>query len=112
MVPKCPACGKNDAIKDDYWGILPCKSCQDRQANLNKPKAQTEFTSDSIKEQRKIYAKDIEADHRSGQLNKAWLDIHGVKAAKRRGYTDKEIKEAKYVYAGDDPNTHYYKKGN
>ncbi len=106
---KCPVCKINDAIFDEYWGYLPCKPCQDRQSKLDKPKTQIEFTSDSIKEQRKANADDIEADHRSGVLNKKWVDIHGVEAAKCRGYTDKEIKEAKYVYSGD---TTYYKEGN
>lgn len=105
----CPVCKVNNAEYDEYYGYLPCKPCQERQSRLRKPGALPEFTSDSIKEQRKRHAKDIEAPHRSGHLNKKWLDIYGKEAAKRHGFTDSEIKNAKYVYAGDST---YYKEDN
>lgn len=105
----CAACNLNQAVKDEYWGYLPCSQCQNRQSNLKKPGGQIEFAGDEIKDGRIAHANDIEPDHRKGVLNKKWLDLYGKKAAKNRGYTDKEIKGAKYVYAG--ANT-YYKEGN
>lgn len=104
----CNVCRKNPAQWDEYYGWLPCKECQDRQAGLSKPTTQIEFTSDSIKEGRRAYANDIEPDHIKGHLNKKWVDIYGKDAAKKRGFTDKEIKEAKYV-AND---IRYYKDEN
>lgn len=101
----CPVCQTNSAIKDDYYGYLPCKPCQDRQSKLKKPGGQIEFTSDDIKEQRKSQANDIEQQHRKGVLNKKWLDLYGKHRAREYGYSDKEIKEAKYVYSG--ANTYY-----
>lgn len=77
---------------------MPCKKCQDRQSQLKHPGKSPEFTSDSIKNQRKAYANDIEQPHRKGELNKKWLDLHGVDKAKQEGFTPTEIKKAKYVY--------------
>lgn len=104
----CPVCQKNQAQWDEYYGWLPCKPCQDRQSKLEKPKGQIEFTSDKIKDNRKAYADDIEPQHIKGNLNKRWVDIYGTKRAKELGYSDKEIKNAKYV-AND---IRYYKEGN
>lgn len=56
-----------------------------------------EFTTESIKEQRKEYSRDIVPMHNRGELNKDWLDIYGPTNAKKHGFTDKEIKDAKYA---------------
>lgn len=106
---KCPVCRTNDAIKDPYYGYLPCERCQLEQSRLKRPGNIPEFTSDTIKEGRKEFKDDIEQPHRKGEVNKRWVDLHGVDAAKRHGFTDKEIKKARYVYTGDDS---YYKEGN
>lgn len=100
-------CLKNNAIEDKVFGILPCKECQNKKHS--EPNDIPEFVGDSIKTQRKQCADDIEAPHRCGYLNKRWLDLYGKDAAKRHGFSDKEIKEAKYVYNGDSNN--YYSHG-
>ena len=103
---KCPVCGVNDATIDPYWGLLPCKPCMDRQAGLAKPRGQVEFVGEDIKLQRLKFHKDIVQPHRKGELNKEYVDLYGAKRAKQEGFTDKEIKNAKYVYSEEG----YYKK--
>ena len=105
----CPVCQKNKAILDEYYGYLPCQACQNRESQLKKPGSIPEFTSEKIKEGRKQFADDIEQPHYKGHLNKRWLDIYGTKAAKRHGFSEKEIKHAKYTYNGLGK---YYKEGN
>lgn len=103
---RCLTCRGEGAVIDKVYGILPCNSCRLRQKNLLKPQKQAEFTSESIKEQRRTHRKDFMPAHRGG-LDKAWLDRYGAKKAKQRGFSDKEIKEAKYVWDGVDE---YYKE--
>lgn len=57
-----------------------------------------EFTSESIKNQRKEFHNDILQPHRKGQLSKEWVKVYGKKQAKKRGFSDKEINEAKNVW--------------
>lgn len=65
---------------------------------MSKPKHQLEFTSDDIKLQRKEYSKDIIQANRKGELSKEFVETYGASVAKRQGYSDKEIKSAKYVW--------------
>jgi hypothetical protein len=69
-----------------------------------------EFVPDYIAEDRMANKDDIEQPHRKGHLNKKWVELHGTDKARRQGYSEKEIKEATYVYQGDDP-LHYYSEG-
>jgi uncharacterized Zn finger protein (UPF0148 family) len=94
----CPNCKKPTA-KHPIYGTVICDECRER--HHPKPSQQVEFTSDNIREQRKEFSDDIEQPHRKGQLNKKWVEIHGEEVAKRQGYTDTEIKNAKYVYSDD-----------
>jgi hypothetical protein len=103
---KCLSCQTNNAIEDKTYGILPCLECQNKTHKT--PSDIPEFCGDDIKTQRKQQADDIECHHRCGQLNKRWLQLYGKESAKRHGFSDKEIKEAKYVYDGD---TSYYSHG-
>jgi hypothetical protein len=80
---------------------MPCKSCLVRQSTLKRPGGQIEFTTDSIKHDRKVYAQDILTPHRKGQLSKEWLKVYGKDKAKQHGFTDTEIKHAKNVWSGD-----------
>ena len=106
----CIRCGKNESIYDPVYGKLPyCLDCQKQQADLTRPGQIPEMTSDSIKEGRKMYYDDIHPAHYKGQASREFLERWGEKAMKRQGFTDKEIKNSKYVYAGNDT---YYKKGN
>jgi len=104
----CPVCKVNPAEKHPYYGYIPCKPCQDRQARLKKPDKLPEFTSDSIKEGRKANFDDIHGAHRKGVPSREFRDRWGEEAMKRQGFTDKEIKNAQYVW-GDDK---YYQDGN
>lgn len=105
----CPICRRNKALKDPYWGIMPCDECQNK--TKDKPSKQSEMVGEDIKEQRRAHGKDILPPHRKGQLDKGWVERYGKKKAKERGFTDKEIKESKYVWAGSDENN-YYGDGN
>jgi hypothetical protein len=108
---KCPVCKVNDAVQDLYWGYLPCKECRDKQSGLKKPGgAIPEFVGEDIKLQRQKYHKDIVPDHRKGELNKEYVDLYGKDRVKKMGYSEKEIKNARYVYSGEGNGESYYKK--
>lgn len=98
----CPSCHLGTAQIDKRLGVLPCRLCIKRHRNLRRSSLPPEFTSDSIKQQRKMYRKDILPIHNRGQLDKGWLDRYGAKKAKQRGFTDEEIKNARYVWDGVD----------
>lgn len=102
----CLVCGKNGAIVDATFGVLPCFQCQKRQSTLDKPLKQSEFISQELKDQRKAYSDDFHPAHRKGVPSKEFRDRWGAKAMKRQGFTDKEIKNAKDVWNDD----RYYKK--
>lgn len=97
---RCLNCHKGKAIIHPRLGILPCIDCQTKQASYIKPGAFTEFTTDDIKQQRGEFADDIEQTHYKGALNKRWVEIYGKEAAKKRGFSDEEIKHAEYVMDG------------
>lgn len=108
---KCLSCRINKAIIDPVFGVLPCASCMQRQEHLKKPGNELpEFSGDDIKEGRKSQANDIEPPHYKGQLNKRWLDLYGKDAAKRHGFSDREIRNARYVMNGSPDK--YYNEGN
>lgn len=107
----CPNCKKNKAQYDPYWGYLPCSDCQERQATFTTPKAPNEFVPEYLKQDRKANRTDFLPAHRKGQLDKGFVERYGAKKAKQQGFTDTEIKNAKYVWEGDD-GVSYYKKGN
>jgi hypothetical protein len=99
---KCPICHHHEAKIDPIYGIIGCEACRQRPHPI--PGHQIEFTTESIREQRKEFKDDIEQPHRKGHLNKRWVELYGKAAALREGYTDKEIKDATYVYRDD----HFY----
>jgi hypothetical protein len=103
---KCPNCKTNDAITDPFYGCLSCDSCQQRQSGLVKPNKQIEFTSEGIKQQRRLYGQDTWGLHRKGELSKEWVDKYGAKKAMQRGFSKQEIKNAKNVWKGSET---YYK---
>lgn len=106
----CLVCHKNEAVQDKTFGILPCRLCANRQSSLSSPGALPEFTSTSIKDQRREYYSDTLPWHRKGELDKGAVDRYGVEAVKARGFSEKEIKRAKYVWSGADAANDYYKK--
>ncbi len=91
----CPVCNINETVKSSSYGVLPCIACQARRSKQSSPDHLVEFTSNSIKSQRKEYAKSIIAPYRSGELSKEYLDAYGTKNIKP---TAKEVKKAKYVW--------------
>ena len=101
----CPSCKTNKARLHSVYGVIPCEECSAK--NLQRPGSTIEFTSESIKEQRKEFADDIEQPHHGGELNKRWLEIYGEDLAIKRGFTKKEIKNAKYTWN----DLRYYKDG-
>ena len=107
----CPSCKKNKAQYDPYWGYLPCPDCQERQSHLSTPKQPNEFVPEYLKNYRKAHRTDFLPAHRKGQLDKGFVERYGIKKAKEHGFSDREIRDAKYVWDGDD-GVSYYKKGN
>jgi hypothetical protein len=98
----CIICGKEKAEFSENFGYLPCKSCQEEARKIPKPKRQVEFTSEQIKEARKVYKKDIIQPYRDGVLSKEYLEQYGTKGIKP---SEEDIKNAKYVWNDGE----YYK---
>jgi len=91
----CKTCKKNKAVKHDMYGYLECESCQKK---LNEsPRKDVEFTTDSIREGRSEYSKDILQPYQDGVLSKEYLDEYGVSGI---NVTKQEIKDAKYTNKG------------
>lgn len=99
---KCLICKKNEAIKHEYYGYLPCNECRARQDKQRGPDRQVEFTTDSIKTQRKEFADDIVQPFRKGELSKEYVDRYGTKGLQ---VTQKEAQKSKKVWS----DTNYYK---
>ena len=102
---KCYVCKKNEGIKNENYGWLPCQSCQNKQGRLRKAARQSEMVGENIKAQRKQYLSDILPAHRKGVLDKGFVEKYGAKKAKEQGFTNEEIKKAKYVWGSES----YYK---
>ena len=100
---KCPVCQKNKSDYDAKLGVIPCKECRERQRQLPKAGAQSEWTSEEIKENRKAYADDIIQPYRAGELSKEYIDKYGAKSIKA---SKSEIKKAGYTWQEDK----YYKE--
>lgn len=110
----CLNCHKNEAQTSQQIPVLPCRECQNRQARLPSPHISVEVIPDRIKAERRERQDSIEQPHFKGELNKRWVDTWGVQAAKEHGFTDKEIKKAKYTMdeaRGERGNMSYYKNG-
>jgi len=110
----CPSCYKNPVTKHPQFGIPNCDECNDRQAKLLSPSDPVEIIPERIKLERQERQDSIEQSHYKGELNKRWVDLWGEQAALDKGFTKKEIKNAKYVMdRARDKNTgiSYYNKG-
>lgn len=93
----CPSCYKNKGKQTLQGNLLSCQSCQDRHDKLFSPSEPVEIIPDYIKEERKERQDSIEQPHFKGEANKRYIDLYGKKVMKEKGFTDKEIKNAKYV---------------
>lgn len=96
----CPSCFTNEATIHLSLGVLPCQSCKSRQDKLPSPQQSIEIIPERIKLERQERGDSIEQPHLKGELNKRWVDLWGEDAARERGFSEKEIKRAKYVYDG------------
>jgi hypothetical protein len=90
----CPRCSKNPAIIDSVYGVIECKNCQEF---YERPHLGVEFTTDSIREQRMEYRKDIVQPYHDGVLSKEYVEVYGTKGL---NIDEKEVKKAKYTYKG------------
>lgn len=94
LLLKCPTCGKNEAQVHKTYGLIACQECQ----GVKTVKRGVEFTTESIKNQRRAYFTDIVQPYSAdGILSKEWLESYGTTGIKA---TKKEIKNAKYIYKG------------
>jgi hypothetical protein len=107
-MPLCPSCFQTPAIMHLTLGVLPCASCKARLDKLPSPRQTVEIIPERIKTERQERGDSIEQPHLKGELNKRWVDLWGESAARERGFSSKEIKNAKYVYDGA-PGIRYYK---
>ena len=90
----CSRCGKGEAIPSEEYGLLPCQDCQDKEIRL---KRGPEFTTNSIRNQRREYKKDILQPWHDGVLSKEYVETYGTQGVKA---TKKDIKNARYRYKG------------
>lgn len=89
MIKVCPVCKNGPANFDPTLGTLPCTACQERgKTNLSHP---VEFTSESIKEDRKRFQKDILQPFRAGELSAEYIKAYGTKGI---NVTKEEVKKA------------------
>lgn len=91
----CPICRNHESLVHPQYGALPCKHCTARRSTLKSPDKQVEFTSKSIKHQRKEYAKSIIQPYRDGEVSKEYLDAYGKKNIRA---TEKQIKQSRNVW--------------
>lgn len=98
----CLNCSIRPAIAHPTLGWLVCKPCQNKLHPL--PKTQSELPGEQIKEQRKMFKKEMIQPWNRGELSKEYLDQYGSKGIKA---TQEEIRNAKNVWTGD-PVTSYY----
>lgn len=92
----CPVCFEHSVEKHPIYGILPCLNCKARRDNLKSPDHLVEFTTDSIRQGRKEYARDIIQPFRGNEASKEFMDAYPEKAKKI--YNKKEIKNIKNVW--------------
>jgi len=107
----CPSCFKAPATIHPM-GKLPCSACQERHNRLPSPSLPVEIIPERIKAERKERQDSIEQPHYKGELNKRYVDLWGEEIALAKGFTKKEIKNARYVMDGiSDGSIRYYKDG-
>ena len=93
---KCPNCNSEPAITHPTFGILVGKKCKARRDKLKSPSNLYEFTSKSIKSERKEYAKDIVQPYRGNEASKEFIEAYPEKA--KRMFTKREIRMARNVW--------------
>lgn len=94
---KCTRCQKRPAVKDSQLGWLPCKVCQKEEESFERPELGHEFTTDSIRDQRLEYRRDILQPWHDGVLSKEYIEEYGTTGVVA---TEEQVKNAKYTYKG------------
>lgn len=93
---KCPVCQENEAVIDQFYGVLPCGNCQARRESLPLPKTYIEFTKEEIKSQRNEYFKSLLKAYRDGIPSKEFAETYPEIAAQT--FSEKDKKNLKEVY--------------
>jgi len=91
MTKLCPVCNTYESRTDRTIGILPCIKCTERRAMEKSSSSVVEFTSLSIKEDRKKYEKDILQPFRAGELSKEYVECYGSRGI---GLSKEELKKS------------------
>ena len=91
---KCPICLKEPANISPAFGILPGEMCQEEHDSIS-TNEYLEFTSDSIKSERKEYHRSMLQPYVGGVLSKEYIEEYGT--GKLANVTAKDIKNAKYT---------------
>ena len=94
MKIKCPVCLTRKANIDKVFGVLPCDKCEEEHDSIS-TNEYLEFTSDSIKDERKKYHRSMLQPYVGGVLSKEFIEEHGT--SKLANVTAKDIKNAKYT---------------
>lgn len=92
---KCPNCNKHNAVIDSQYGVTFCLTCRKKETDT--PKLGYEFTTESIKGQRREYMRDIEQPWRDGILSREYLEEYGTQGIEA---TEEDINNAKYTNKG------------
>ena len=95
---ECPVCLKGKAQMHKIYGVLPCEVCEEESERVSTLNNVFEFTSPSIKNDRKERAGSMLQPYVDGVLSREFIERHGT--SRLEGVTKKDIKEAKYVYKG------------
>lgn len=94
---KCTVCLINQANNHPIYGQMPCNDCNLKRSTNSLPNHQIEFTSQSVKDQRREYASSIVQPWRSGEPSREFIETQPHKA--KQYYTPKEMKKAKNVWS-------------
>ncbi len=104
----CLICRKRLAVNIPPFGWLPCDVCRKRHQEIAKPKRTGEVTTDQIKEDRKIYRKDLIQPFKDGHLSREFAEAYPEKVqqmVKEGNITTEEVQSARDVWDLD-----YYKR--
>lgn len=77
---ECPSCHNREARQHPVYGVLPCKDCTESRRHNALPGSQVEFTVESIKNDRRQYAKTILQPFRDGTPSKEFAEAFPDKA--------------------------------
>lgn len=91
---KCPNCKERPAIVDATYGVAFCDSCQDKEESFSKPKLGHEFTTVTIRDERKEFSRDILQPWHGGVLSKEYVEEYGTAGIEA---TKEQVENARYT---------------